>query len=111
MKKPPSTSLWCPVASSWARRTLFGGHQKTNAKAEPRRSDDSMNPMNREEMPEPARVDGLQAQLDLQAVVQAHRQNLCGTGQLRNGNRSGDPSTAPRCGAKTRAGHACLCPA
>jgi hypothetical protein len=32
-------------------------------------------------------------------------------GPLRNGNPRGDPSKAPRCGAKTRRGTACLCPA
>ena len=31
-------------------------------------------------------------------------------GKLLNGNRSGDPSTAPRCGAKTRAGAPCRGP-
>jgi hypothetical protein len=30
---------------------------------------------------------------------------------LLHGNRSGDPSTAPRCGAKTRSGRACQAPA
>jgi len=30
---------------------------------------------------------------------------------LRNGNPRGDPSKAPRCGAKTRRGTACQCPA
>ena len=32
-------------------------------------------------------------------------------GQLKNGNPSGDPSKAPRCGAKTRNGAACNAPA
>ena len=32
-------------------------------------------------------------------------------GRLNNGNRSGDPSTAPRCGAMTRRQTACQCPA
>jgi hypothetical protein len=32
-------------------------------------------------------------------------------GALKNGNPGGDLSQAPRCGAKTRAGTACLCPA
>ena len=32
-------------------------------------------------------------------------------GPLRNGNPRGDPSKAPRCGAKTRRGTSCLCPA
>ena len=32
-------------------------------------------------------------------------------GPLRHHNPRGDPSTAPRCGAKTRRGTACLCPA
>ena len=32
-------------------------------------------------------------------------------GHLLNGNPSGDPSTAPRCGARTRSGRACLAPA
>jgi hypothetical protein len=32
-------------------------------------------------------------------------------GPLRNGNPRGDPSKAPRCGAKTRRGTACQCPA
>jgi glucans biosynthesis protein len=32
-------------------------------------------------------------------------------GRLKNGNRAGDPSTAPRCGAKTRAGGLCRQPA
>jgi hypothetical protein len=31
--------------------------------------------------------------------------------QLNNGNRCGDPHTAPRCGAKTRRGSACQAPA
>lgn len=30
---------------------------------------------------------------------------------LRNGNTPGDPSTAPRCGARTRRGTPCQCPA
>ncbi|SRR5579864_8006141 len=30
---------------------------------------------------------------------------------LRNGNRSGDPSKSPRCGAKTRSGTPCRAPA
>ncbi len=30
--------------------------------------------------------------------------------RLRHGNPSGDPSTAPRCGAKTRRGTPCECP-
>lgn len=32
-------------------------------------------------------------------------------GRLLNGNRVGDPSTAPRCGAQTRAGQPCCGPA
>ena len=32
-------------------------------------------------------------------------------GWLKNGNPPGDPSLAPRCGAKTRKGTPCLCPA
>jgi len=32
-------------------------------------------------------------------------------GWLRNGNRPGDFSRAPRCGAKTRRGTSCQCPA
>src|SRR5262249_41229321 len=32
-------------------------------------------------------------------------------GWLKNGNPSGDPTTSPRCGAKTRAGTACRAPA
>ena len=32
-------------------------------------------------------------------------------GRLRNGNRPGDFSKAPRCGAKTRRGTSCQCPA
>ena len=32
-------------------------------------------------------------------------------GWLRNGNAPGDPTTAPRCGARTRCGTACRCPA
>src|ERR1022692_1003755 len=32
-------------------------------------------------------------------------------GWLKNGNPSGDPSGAPRCGAKTRKGKKCLAPA
>jgi hypothetical protein len=48
-------------------------------------------------------------ELDLAAVTPPHRWHLCGTGQLRNGNRSGDPSTAPRCGAKTKAADAKPC--
>ena len=32
-------------------------------------------------------------------------------GWLKNGNRTGDPSTAPRCGAKTRMGTRCKGPA
>ena len=32
-------------------------------------------------------------------------------GPLRNGNPRGDPNAAPRCGAKTRAGHPCKSPA
>ena len=34
-----------------------------------------------------------------------------GKGRLLNGNPSGDPSTAPRCGAQTRSGRACASPA
>jgi hypothetical protein len=37
--------------------------------------------------------------------------NLISSGQLKNGNPSGDPSTAPRCGAKTQAGAYCQQPA
>ena len=33
------------------------------------------------------------------------------SGWLKNGNRIGDPSTAPRCGAKTRQGKKCQAPA
>ena len=33
------------------------------------------------------------------------------SGQLTNGNRCGDPHTAPRCGAQTRRGTACQAPA
>jgi hypothetical protein len=36
---------------------------------------------------------------------------LSGTGRLKNGNRPGDPNTAPRCGAKTRKGSKCRAPA
>lgn len=32
-------------------------------------------------------------------------------GCLRNGNRRGDPSSAPRCGARTRRGQPCRAPA
>jgi hypothetical protein len=32
-------------------------------------------------------------------------------GRLKNGNRAGDPSSAPRCGAKTRASGSCRQPA
>ena len=32
-------------------------------------------------------------------------------GWLKNGNPTGDPSTAPRCGAKTRQGKPCQAPA
>lgn len=32
-------------------------------------------------------------------------------GRLKNGNASGDFSKAPRCGAKTRRGSHCMCPA
>ena len=32
-------------------------------------------------------------------------------GWLKNNNPPGDPNTAPRCGAKTRRGTACRCPA
>jgi len=32
-------------------------------------------------------------------------------GWLKNGNAPGDPTTAARCGAKTRAGSPCNCPA
>jgi hypothetical protein len=32
-------------------------------------------------------------------------------GRLRNGNRSGDPRAAPRCGARNRAGLPCRAPA
>lgn len=32
-------------------------------------------------------------------------------GRLRNGNPSGDPDTAPRCGARTRSGAPCKGPA
>ena len=31
--------------------------------------------------------------------------------RLQNGNRPGDPSTAPRCGARSRRGTPCQCPA
>src|SRR5436309_13954833 len=37
--------------------------------------------------------------------------NLTPRGRLKNGNRSGDPSTAPRCGAKTRSSGVCRQPA
>ena len=33
------------------------------------------------------------------------------SGWLKNGNPTGDPSTAPRCGAKTRRGKECQAPA
>ena len=33
------------------------------------------------------------------------------SGQLKNGNPCGDPHSAPRCGAKTRAGSPCQAPA
>jgi hypothetical protein len=36
-----------------------------------------------------------------------HANRLPGTGQLRNGNRPGNPGNAPRCGAKTRSGAPC----
>src|SRR5215831_16298180 len=32
-------------------------------------------------------------------------------GNLQHGNPAGDPSTVPRCGAKTRGGRKCLAPA
>ncbi len=38
-------------------------------------------------------------------------QRLVNRGRLKNGNCGGDPSLAPRCGAKTRSGTACRCPA
>lgn len=37
--------------------------------------------------------------------------NLMRRGRLKNGNPPGDPSTAPRCGSKTRAGGVCQQPA
>jgi hypothetical protein len=37
--------------------------------------------------------------------------NSSARGWLRNGNPPGDFNKAPRCGAKTRHGTACLCPA
>jgi hypothetical protein len=40
-----------------------------------------------------------------------HRERNRVRGQLRNGNPSGDPNTAPRCGAQTRRGTECLGPA
>jgi hypothetical protein len=39
-----------------------------------------------------------------------HRESTA-LGWLRNGNRQGNPATAPRCGARTRAGTACQAPA
>jgi hypothetical protein len=40
-----------------------------------------------------------------------YEQRLVNRGRLKNGATGGDPSTAPRCGAKTRSGSACQCPA
>ena len=40
-----------------------------------------------------------------------HGQTTSLTGPLRNGNHRGDPNSAPRCGAKTRAGSPCQSPA
>ena len=37
-----------------------------------------------------------------------HEPRQCG---LKNGNPSGDPASAPRCGANTRRGTPCQCPA
>ncbi len=76
------------------------------------RNIDSMNPMNREETAATAFCGApIQLRLDLVAVVKPDRTDAYLPGQLRNGNRSGDPATAPRCGAKTRAGSPCQCPA
>src|SRR5437016_2638814 len=43
------------------------------------------------------------------ALEQSPQQTL--RGRLKNGNRPGDFSKAPRCGAKTRRGTTCQCPA
>jgi hypothetical protein len=39
------------------------------------------------------------------------RQRRSSSARLQNGNRSGDPATAPRCGARSRPGTPCQCPA
>ena len=36
-----------------------------------------------------------------------HTTRLPGMGRLKNGNRTGNPGNAPRCGAKTRSGAPC----
>jgi hypothetical protein len=36
-----------------------------------------------------------------------HAPRVAGRGWLKNGNRTGNPDNAPRCGAKTRAGTPC----
>jgi hypothetical protein len=36
-----------------------------------------------------------------------HATRLPGMGRLNNGNRTGNPANAPRCGAKTRSGAPC----
>jgi hypothetical protein len=41
-------------------------------------------------------------------VDEPHAKRL---GRLKNDNKTGDPSKAPRCGAKTRSGASCLAPA
>jgi hypothetical protein len=40
-------------------------------------------------------------------AAEAHAARLPGRGWLKNGNRTGNPDNAPRCGARTRAGTPC----
>lgn len=44
-------------------------------------------------------------------MIGPERDNFGEFGGLRHGNRTGDPSQAPRCGAKTRNGQKCRAPA
>src|SRR5271157_736682 len=45
------------------------------------------------------------------SIMPKHEPHAKRRGWLKNGNPAGDPSTAPRCGARTRKGTACKGPA
>ena len=44
-------------------------------------------------------------------MTEKGEENPTRPGRLRNGNRTGNPNAAPRCGARTRAGQPCQGPA